>query len=122
MATGTITANTLPHQKCSSRNPPVNGPVATPTPVMAPQIPMARARRRRSGKVCAMIESVVGKMTAAPTPITARAATSEPTSETIAPTAAATPKIESPTTSAPRRPYRSARLPAASTKPANVRL
>ncbi len=43
-ATGAMTTKTLPHQKCSSRKPPVTGPNATPSPVIAPHTPMAFAR------------------------------------------------------------------------------
>ncbi len=69
-----------------------------------------------------MIDKVVGKITAAPTPMTSRAATSPEVVPAAAPAAVAVPKMASPVTSAARRPYRSDRLPAASTKAAKVRL
>ena len=52
------------------------GPSAMAMPVLAPQSPIALARSPRSVKTLVMIESVVGKMIAAPTPMTARVAIS----------------------------------------------
>ena len=75
-ATGTNATKMLPHQKCSSSHPPQIGPAATPTPVIAPQRPMAFARSARTVKTFEMIESVVGKMIAAPRPISPRTAMS----------------------------------------------
>ena len=75
-ATGTLTMNTEPHEKCSSSQPPEIGPAATPTPTMAAHRPIAFARFTGSAKMLVISDSVVGKMTAAPTPIAARAAMS----------------------------------------------
>ena len=69
-ASGTSAQKTLPQAKCSSSSPPATGPAATPMPTTAPQTPSAAARSRRSGKVLLMIESVVGKISAAKAPIT----------------------------------------------------
>ncbi len=71
---GTFTRNTDPHEKCSRSQPPEMGPSATPTPVTAVQIPIAAARSRASVKTFTAIASVVGKISAAPTPMNARAA------------------------------------------------
>ena len=60
------------------------GPSAIARPVLAPQIPIARARAARSVKTFVMIESVVGKIIAAPMPITARVAISASDEETSA--------------------------------------
>ena len=73
-ATGTLTRKIEPHEKCSSSQPPVIGPAATPTPTMAAHSPMALARFTGSVKMLVISPRVVGKMTAAPTPIAARAA------------------------------------------------
>ena len=73
---GTLTMNTEPHQKWSSRKPPTTGPMATPTPAVAAQMPMAIARSRASVKTLVRSESVAGMMNAAPAPMTARAVTS----------------------------------------------
>ena len=70
-ATGAMTTKTLPHQNCSSSKPPAIGPTATPRPVIAPQTPMARARSSRPVYRLEMIDSVAGKISAAPTPMTA---------------------------------------------------
>src|SRR6476620_305673 len=73
-ATGTLTMNTEPHQKCSSSQPPEIGPAATPTPTIAAHNPIAFARFTGSMKMLVINDNVVGKMTAAATPIAARAA------------------------------------------------
>ena len=85
-ASGTSAQKTLPHAKCSSSRPPTTGPAATPMPTTAPQTPSAAARSRRSRNVLLMIDSVVGKMTAADMPIATRAAISAPDESTRAPT------------------------------------
>ena len=41
MITGTLTRNTEPHQKCSSRKPEAIGPIAAPPPDMPAQMAMA---------------------------------------------------------------------------------
>jgi hypothetical protein len=51
-----------------------------------------------------MIDKVAGKITAAPTPITARTAIRAPGLSTSPPTAEAQPKIASPVSRAPLRP------------------
>ena len=66
----------LPHQKRSKSHPPTIGPMAMPTPVVAPHSPMALARSPRSVKTLTSNESVDGNMSAAPSPMTARAAMS----------------------------------------------
>ena len=58
--------------------PPNSTPAAAPLPPIAPQTPSALLRSEPSSKVVVMIESVAGEMIAAPTPCTARAATSTP--------------------------------------------
>ena len=83
MATGTLTKKTEPHQKCSSNQPPVMGPAATPMPLTALQIPMALARSRASVKTLVMMASVAGKMAAAPMPMRARAVMSAPGVSTL---------------------------------------
>ena len=68
----------LPQLKCSSSQPPTIGPSAIATPALAPHKPMARARSARPVKTLEISESVAGKVIAAPSPITARAAISCP--------------------------------------------
>ena len=98
------------------------GPVATPRPTTAPQMPSAAARSRRSRKVLLMIDSVVGKISAADAPIANRVTTSASAEVTSAPAALASANPTSPTIRAGRRPKRSERQPAASTSPAKARL
>ena len=75
-ATGTLTRKTEPHQKWTRRNPPRMGPMATPSPAVPDQIPMARARSPSPVKTLVRMERVQGISAAAPTPITTRAAVS----------------------------------------------
>ncbi len=103
-ASGTRAQKTLPQAKCSRSTPPVTGPAATPMPTTAPQTPRAAARSRRSRKVLVMIDSVVGKMTAAAMPIATRAAISAPAESTRAPTVLAAANPSRPRMSAGRRP------------------
>ena len=60
--------------KCSSSQPPTIGPSAIATPAMASHRPIARARSRLAVKMFEIRESVAGKVMAAPSPMTARAA------------------------------------------------
>ncbi len=69
-----------------------------------------------------MIDSVVGKMTAAKVPIANRETTSASPLVESAPATLAAAKPSRPRISAGRRPYRSDRLPAASTSAAKARL
>ena len=112
----------LPHQNRSSSQPPAIGPRATATPVVAPQMPMALARWTRSGKTFATIDRVTGKMTAAPIPATARHAVSSAGDSLPAPASEAAANTASPPSRKRRRPKRSLRLPAASTRAAKARL
>ena len=68
---GTLTMNTDPHQKWSSRKPPATGPSATAMPATPDQIPIASARSRASVNTLVRIDSVAGMISAAPIPMTA---------------------------------------------------
>ncbi len=103
-ATGTLTQKMAPQAKCSSSQPPLIGPAATPTPTIAAHSPMAFARATGSVKMFVISASVVGKITAAPTPIAARAAIRPSAVLTCAATAEVTAKTASPELSQPRRP------------------
>jgi hypothetical protein len=69
-----------------------------------------------------MIESVAGMMSAPPTPMTARAPMSTPVEFDSAATIEPKPKMAKPSCNAPRRPNRSPRLPAVSSRPANTKV
>ena len=121
-ATPAMSPKMLPHQKRSSSHPPTMGPRAIPTPVVAPQSPMALARSLRSVKTLTSSERVEGNMRAAPRPMTARAAMSSVVVLTEAPARLPSANTERPTRRVPLRPRRSLKLPAASTNAANTRL
>jgi hypothetical protein len=121
-ATGASAKKMLGQLKCSSRKPPLIGPSATPRPAIAPHSPIASARSRRSVNTLAISDSVAGKITAAPKPITQRAAIKPVGVLTSPPTTLPSAKMPNPTSSIPFRPTRSETLPAASTSAANTRL
>ena len=119
---GTLTRKIDPYQKCSSSAPPTIGPKATAIPDVAPQIPSAFCRSDGSVKMLVRMARLAGKMKAADTPISARAAISEPV---VCAAAAATennPKNTRPTCMVPLRPSRSPMPPPASSRPAKARL
>ncbi len=103
-AIGMLTMKIEPHQKCSSSQPPLIGPTATPTPTMAAHRPIALARGTGSVKMLVISPRVVGKITAAPTPMAARAAISVSAEFTCAATAEVRANSASPEMSQPRRP------------------
>jgi hypothetical protein len=70
--TGTLIRKTEPHQKNSSRAPPISGPTAAPPEATAAQTPMASARSLSSSKVRRTIDKVAGIIIAAPTARSAR--------------------------------------------------
>src|SRR6185503_20738674 len=121
-ATGTLTMNTEPHEKCSNSQPPEIGPAATPTPTIAAHSPIALARFTGSVKMLVIKDSVVGKITAAPTPIAARAAIRPSAVFTCAAKADVIAKRARPALSQPRRPKRSDKLPADSISPAMTKV
>jgi len=86
---------------------------------MAAQNAIARPRSL-GGKTLVMIERVAGMMNAPPMPIAARVNVSWVGECAIADANENVPNTASPRISAPRRPKRSPRLPAVSSKPANT--
>ena len=102
--TGTLMKNTDPQPKCSTSRPPMTGPIAMPMPATPAHTPMARARSAGSRNVLVRIDSVVGKMNAPPTPMSARAAMSMPGEPAVDASAETTPNHASPNMSMRRRP------------------
>jgi len=112
--------NTEPHQKCSSRKPPVTGPNATAAPDTADHAPIALARSTGSRKTSIRIASVLGNTNAAPTPIKPRAVISEPVGFVNAAQAEKVPNRTIPICITRLRPKRSPRPPQARSSPANT--
>src|SRR4051812_39334574 len=71
MMMGTLTKNTEPHEKGSSKKPKATAPTAAPAPEMPAQKAMALPRSL-AGNTFVRIDKVAGMMNAAPMPITAR--------------------------------------------------
>jgi hypothetical protein len=106
--------------KRASSKPPATGPIATPRPLTADQMPIAFARSAGLVNTLVRIDSVAGMMNAAPIPMTARAAMS-PGAE-LASAAASEPaaKTARPAVSARCLPNRSAIAPAINSSAANA--
>ncbi len=75
---GTLIRKIQPQCRCWLMTPPIAGPSARPSAPIAPEMPIAVVRSRGSVNVAAMIASDAGRMSAAPSPCTARAAISTP--------------------------------------------
>ena len=112
----------LDQLNCSSSQPPTIGPSAIAAPELAPHSPIARARSPRSVNTFDRSDSVAGKIIAAPSPITQRAAISWPGVVISPPAMLESPSTPNPASSIPLRPRRSERLPAARISAANTRL
>lgn len=90
----------------------MSGPAAIEMPTTPPQIPIARARSRRSVKVLVMIDIATGLSIEPPTACTIRNATSEGRFGATEHSAEPSVKITSPVLKTRRRPIRSAVEPA----------
>ena len=119
---GMFTMNTDPHQKCSSSQPPLRGPMAMPMAEKPAQTAMARARSAGTVNTLLMMERVAGMISAPPMPMTARVAMSWSAEPASADATDPMPKISSPMLSPRRRPKRSPRLPAVRRRPAKTRV
>src|ERR1700728_804866 len=104
--TGTFTQNTQCQDSPWVTAPPISGPTATPRPEIPPQMPMM-APRRSAGKAEVRIVRLSGVMNAAPSPCTARAVISSPTSGASAQAADAVVNTARPAVYTRRRPSRS---------------
>src|SRR3954453_9182602 len=101
------------------RTPPTIGPTATPSPETPAQIPIALARSWPVN-VLVRIDSVVGKMNAAPTPMSARQAMSIAGESAVVARSENAPNHTRPNVSARLRPNLSPRAPAVSSRQANT--
>ena len=122
MATGMLTMKMDPQEKCSRSRPPVMGPIATATPTIAVQMPMAAARSLGSVNTLTRIARVAGKMSAAPIPIKARAPMSWPDVVESAASPDVMANTTSPSCNARLRPMRSPKWPIVSRRAENTRV
>ena len=119
-AIGTFTRNTHGHPACSVMTPPSSQPEAPPPAAAAVHTPSACRRRWPSGTTAVIVASAAGATAAAPSPWTARAATSTPALR-LSPHARDAPaKSARPAMNTVRRPRRSASRPASTRNPANA--
>lgn len=119
VTTGTLIRNTPAQLHASTSAPPSRGPAAMPTDATALHTAKARGRSR-PGNTATSTASVAGITSAAPTPIRARIAISQPTEGAAAASADATPKTSRPPTTVRRLPYRSEITPAVMRSPAKT--
>ena len=117
MTGGRLTRKIPLVSRCSISQPPVIGPIAMPSPATAAQMAIALGRSSE-GKMFVRIDSVVGMIPAAPTPISARDAISSVALPDRAASTEPIANVTSPATRARRRPKRSPSVPAASSSPA----
>ena len=115
-----FTQNTDDHEKCSSRNPPTIGPIATPSPEKPAQMAIARPRSTGSRNTLIRIDSVAGMINAPPMPMKARVKISPLADVDMAAAAEPRPNNTMPSCSAPLRPNRSDKLPVVRSSPANT--
>src|SRR5829696_4397513 len=115
----TLAANTARQPKPSTSRPPISGPAANASPIVAPQAPIAR-RRAGPWNASARIASEAGNTTAAAMPWIRRAAISAPADGASAHSAEAALNRPRPPRNSFRRPKRSARLPAVSRNTASA--
>ncbi len=99
--------------------PPASGPTAAAPEITAPHTPNAAARSLPRN-VAFTVDSVDGRIAAAPRPCTRRPPTSVPPSSAAADSREPTRNSATPATSRRRRPSRSPSLPADSSSPAST--
>ena len=87
--------NTAVQSNCSSSQPPLAGPMPTPMPATAAQMPIAFGRSS-AGKTFVMIDSVVGMISAPPMPMSALVAISMLADSAKADASDAPPKMARP--------------------------
>ena len=117
--TGTFTANTEPHQKCSSSTPPTIGPSAAPAANPVAQTASAVRRRARSVNTVAAAPASRASASRRSTPSAARAATSWRVGR-VGGRERDRPKPETPISSIRRRPIRSPSVPIVTSSPAST--
>ncbi len=117
---GTARKNTEPHQKCSSRIPPITGPSTAPPENAAAQMAIAVRRSIGSLKMLRSRESVAGMSMAPKTPSRVRAAISCPASVAKAASPETRAKPTAPVSSTLRRPMRSPSEPMGTSRPARI--
>lgn len=120
-AIGTLIRKIEPHQKCSSRTPPIVGPATTPTIATVDHAAIA-LRCSSGGNTVNSNDNVLGISSEPPTPISPRQAINCQGVVASVASSDARPNSTSPIRSIRRRPNRSDRLPAVSSRPANARM
>ena len=116
----TLTRNTQRHPGPSVIAPPRTQPSAPPPAAAAVHAASARVRLRPSVTVAVSSASAAGETAAAPSPCTARAATSAGALGASPQASDAAPNTANPAIITRRRPARSAARPSSMRKPPNV--
>ena len=118
-ATGRFRKKIARQDTYSASAPPTTGPIASASADTPAQVPIALPRSS-AGKAFVMIESVAGIMNAAPTPCTARPATSQAWSGARPMAALESAKTTTPKRNMRRRPKMSPSRPPVTSRTANV--
>jgi len=118
-ATGTLITKISRHDTAWISQPPRNGPIAVPTPLNPDQAPIALPRSSGVNDA-SMIARLPGVSKAAPTPCSALAATRTGAFGATPQITDASANQTTPIRNTDRRPYRSPRDPASSSRPARV--
>jgi hypothetical protein len=106
----------------STSAPPITGPSAMLMPMTPPQMPMARARSRGSGKVFAMIDIATGLSMDPPTACNIRKTTSQPRLGATLHSSEPSVNRTNPAWKTRRRPTRSAVAPESISRLASTRV
>ena len=116
---GRLTKKIQRHDACATTKPPRGGPIASPTPTMAPNAPSARPRSA-NGNACTSSAEPFADTSAAPTPWSTRSAIRAPTEGANPHSTEASVNNSSPLPYTARRPRASASRPDVSSKPVRV--
>jgi hypothetical protein len=119
---GTLTNSTQRHDSHEVSMPPAIRPMAEPDTATAENTPKARLRSGPSAKLVVISDRAVGAAMAAPTPCSARAASSQVAEVAKPPRNEARVKSRMPDTNTRRRPRMSPARPPSSSRPPKVRV
>jgi hypothetical protein len=120
--TGKLMKKTQRQPTVVTRRPPRRGPAEAAMPATAPHRPKARERSAGEGYACCRRASEPGTISAAPSPSTRRAATSDPVFGARPQAADAAMNTTTPVQKIRRLPNRSPSAPPVSRRPAKTRV
>ena len=117
MPIGTLTKKIQCQEMACVRTPPARRPIEPPAEATKAYMPIAFAWSRGSGNIVTIMPSTTAALIAPPMPWTKRAATSQPWLWAVPQSTEALVKRIRPARNTVRRPIRSPRRPASSSRP-----